>query len=66
MITGELMSHTGPSGTERCLGPVRWVPLNSYQAHRKKLQQLYEVVEYRDGQPWLRREEWRDVPDGDY
>lgn len=48
---------------ERCMGPVRFVPLSGMQAHRKKLQQLYEVTEYRDGAPWARTEEWRDVPE---
>ncbi len=51
---------------EKCLGRVRWVPLSPMQAHRKKLQQLYEVIHYRDGQPWKRVEDWRDVPDGEY
>lgn len=66
MITGDLMSHGGRSGTRQCLGPVRWVPLSATQAHRRKLQQLYEVIEYIDGQLYERREEWCDVPDGDY
>lgn len=50
---------------ERCLGQVRWAPTPMFQGHRPKLQQLWEVVTYKDGKPWSRDEQWRDVPPGD-
>jgi|GEM_PF-4332700 len=45
-------------------GLLRWVPLSSAQAHRRKLQQEWHIWTYQNGnligdQP---RAEWRDVP----
>jgi hypothetical protein len=52
---------------ERCLGQCRWVPLSGLQAHRKKLQQLWEITEYETHievtKPVAMTQEWRDVPD---
>lgn len=42
------------SQVDRCIGPVRW--------EDGILQQLYEVVKYRDGHAYERRKEWRRVP----
>lgn len=47
---------------ERCLGKIQWRPRSMMQAHDKVLQQLWEVIHYKDGMPWKRQEEWRDVP----
>jgi len=54
--------ETGPAITiiERCSGELRTVP--SMQTHRKKLQQAWEVTQYRDGAAWKQYTEWRDVP----
>lgn len=46
----------------RCTGEVRWVPLSSMQAHRHRLQQAWEVTDYKDGKAAGVRIEWRDVP----
>lgn len=37
----------------RCTGECRWAP---------KLQQAWEIIEYKDGGPISQRIEWRDVP----
>jgi hypothetical protein len=42
------------STVEEARPPVRW--------NGTTLQQLWLVKMYRDGQPWKRHEEWRDVP----
>jgi hypothetical protein len=51
------------TSTEVCLGLVRWVPLSMMQAHRKKLQQLFQICRYKDGRIIEAVQEWRDVPD---
>lgn len=45
-----------------CNGVVRWVPLSSMQAHRRKLQQEWSVITTKDGKVVEIRREWRDVP----
>lgn len=41
---------------------LRWVPLSSFQAHRLKLQQAWNVTHYEDSRPVKIETEWRDVP----
>ena len=48
--------------TESCTGHVRWVPRSRMQAASLKLQQKWEVTQYRDGTPFKWWFEWRDVP----
>lgn len=53
---------------ECCGSAVRWVPLSSMQANRRRLQQQWSIYTYRgedevlDGE--ATRKEWRDVPMG--
>jgi hypothetical protein len=62
-MTGDgIITGGSANSTEYCMGELRWVPISSMQAHRHKLQQLYEVVVYAGGVATGRREEWRDVP----
>lgn len=56
------VTHREAAKVTRCLGAVRWVPLSMLQAHRRKLQQLYEIICYENGKPVSHETEWRDVP----
>jgi len=40
---------------EKCLPNIRW-------AGPGELEQLWAIIEYRQGRPFDRREEWREVP----
>jgi hypothetical protein len=58
-----LPNYEAVTAQERCTGESRWVPLSMMQAHQHKLQQAWEITEYRDdGMPVKRWTEWRDVP----
>lgn len=65
-ISGTIQANQDEEEIARCLGVVRLVPKSMLQAADYKLQQAWEIIQYRAGQPWKRREEWRDVPIENY